>query len=111
MSWKKEYNQKKIQTKVVNRWKEKYRLNGIQIIFDRYGKASWEMKSSLERFASYHAAVMIDDITAFDENVAKFKREYPDLLKVEIEKIANAYPDNPRFREDQRMFMKVFGRK
>ncbi len=36
---------------------------------------------------------------------------YPHLLKTEINNIANAYPDNPRFREDQRMFMKVFGRK
>lgn len=43
---------------------------------------------------------MIEDITAFDENVAKFKSEYPYLLKAEIEKIANAYHDNPRFRED-----------
>ena len=69
------------------------------------------MKSSLERFASYHASVQIGDITAFDDNVAKFKSEYPILLKTEIKNIVNAYPDNPRFREDQRMFMKVFGRK
>ena len=111
MSWKKEYNKTKIQTKVVKKWKEKYRLYGIQIVYDRYGKASWEMKSSMERFASYHAAVPIDDITAFDDNVAKFRWDYPDLLKAEIDKIVSAYPDNPRFREDQRMFMKVFGRK
>lgn len=111
MAWKKKYNQTKIQTKVVNRLKEKYRLSGIRIVYDRYGKATWKMKSSLERFASYHASVQIGDIAAFDDNVAKFKSEYPHLLKTEINNIANAYPDNPRFREDQRMFMKVFGRK
>lgn len=89
--------------------KEKYRLSGIQIIYDRYGKASWKMRSSIERFASYHAAVEIDDITAFDDNIAQFHARYPSLLRTAINEMLNAYPDNPRIREDQRMFLKVFG--
>lgn len=107
MAEKKQYQ--RIQSKQVRIWKEKYQRDGILILYDRFGKASWEMKSSMSRFSSYHAAVPIDDITDFDGNVSKFKSEYPSVLREEIDKMVKAYPDNHRIREDQRMLLKVFG--
>lgn len=107
MAEKKQYQ--RIQTKQVRIWKEKYLRDGILILYDRFGKASWEMKSSMSRFSSYHAAVPIDDITNFDGNVSKFMAEYPSVLKGEIEKMIEAYPENHRIREDLRMMLKVFG--
>lgn len=73
---------------------------GILILYDRFGKASWEMKSSMSRFSSYHAAFAIDDITDFDGNVSKFKSEYPSALIEEIDKMGKAYSDNHRISED-----------
>lgn len=98
MAEKKQYQ--RIQTKQVRIWKEKYLRDGILILYDRFGKASWEMKSSMSRFSSYHAAFAIDDITDFDGNVSKFKSEYPSALIEEIDKMGKAYSDNHRISED-----------
>ena len=107
MTEKKKYQ--RIQTKQVRIWKEKYLREGVLILYDRFEKASWEMKSSMSRFSSYHAAVPIDDITDFERNVSKFKAEYPSVLREEIDKMVEAYPENHRIREDRRMLLKVFG--
>lgn len=110
MAEKKQYP--RIQTKQVRIWKEKYLHDGIQIFYDRFGNASWFMKSAMDRFSSYHAAVPIEDITDYDRNVSLFQKDYPAVLREEINKMVKAYPDNHRIREDQRMLLKIFvGRK
>ncbi len=103
--------QTRIQSKVVKVWKEKYRLNGIEISYNRFGVPTWEMRSSNSRFASYQCAIPISDITALDENVELFKKDYSALLRAEIAKLTEAYPDDRRIKEDSRMFQRVFGGK
>ena len=109
MATKKSYP--RIQSKIVWRWKEKYRLNGIEISYNRFGKPTWEMRSTNSRFISYQGAVPIKDITDLDNNVELFKREYPALLKAELDSMIQAYPEDRRFKEDLRMFLRLFGRK
>jgi len=43
--------------------------------------------------------------------VALFKKEYPAVLKAELDAMLNAYPDDRRFKEDMRMFQRLFGKK
>ena len=109
MATKKSYP--RIQSKIVKKLKEKYRLNGIEISYNRFGKPTWEMRSTNSRFISYQGAVPIKDITDLDNNVELFKREYPALLKAELDSMIQAYPEDRRFKEDLRMFLRLFGRK
>ena len=69
------------------------------------------MRSTNSRFVTYQGAIPIKDITDLDNNVALFKKEYPAVLKAELDAMLNAYPDDRRFKEDMRMFQRLFGRK
>lgn len=69
------------------------------------------MRSTNSRFVTYQGAIPIKDITELDNNVALFKKEYPAVLKAELDAMLNAYPDDRRFKEDMRMFQRLFGRK
>lgn len=109
MKTKKKYP--RIQSKIVKKWKEKYRLNGIEISYNRFGTPTWEMRSNSSRFVTYQGAIPIKDITELEKNVELFKKEYPTVLKVELDAMINAYPDDRRFKEDLRMFQRLFGRK
>ena len=51
----------------------------------------------------------ITDVTKLEKNTEKFKKKYPALLKAEIEKMIDAYPDDNKFREDLRTCLRVFG--
>ena len=101
----------RIQSKIVKKWKEKYRLNGIEISYNRFGTPTWEMRSNNSRFITYQGAIPIKDITELEKNVELFKKEYPTVLKAELDAMINAYPDDRRFKEDLRMFQRLFGRK
>jgi len=107
MATKKSYP--RIQSKIVKKWKEKYRLNSIEISYNRFGTPIWEMRSTNSRSISYQGAVPIKDITDLDNNVELFKREYPSVLKAELDAMVKAYPDDRRFKEDMRMFQRLFG--
>ena len=107
METKKKYP--RIQSKIVKKWKEKYRLNGIEISYNRFGTPTWEMRSSNSRFVTYQCSVPIKDITKLEANVELFKREYSKVLKEEVEMLVKSYPDDRRFKEDHRMFMRMFG--
>jgi len=69
------------------------------------------MRSTNSRFVTYQGAIPIKDITDLDNNVALFKKEYPAVLKAELDAMLNAYPDDRRFKEDIRMFQRLFGKK
>jgi len=69
------------------------------------------MRSTNSRFVTYQGAIPIKDITDLDNNVALFKKEYPAVLKAELDAMLNAYPDDRRFKEDMRMFQRLFGKK
>jgi len=69
------------------------------------------MRSTNSRFVTYQGAIPIKDITDLDNNVALFKKEYPAILKAELDAMLNAYPDDRRFKEDIRMFQRLFGKK
>ena len=69
------------------------------------------MRSTNSRFVTYQGAVSIKDITELEKNVEFFKKEYPSVLKAELDAMINAYPDDRRFKEDLRMFQRLFGRK
>ena len=99
----------RIQSKVVKVWKEKYLLKGIDIRYNRFGVPTWEMRSSNSRFITYQCAVPIKDITELEANVELFKREYPRVLKKEVEMLVKSYPDDRRFKEDHRVFLRMFG--
>ena len=101
METKKKYP--RIQSKIVKKWKEKYRLNGIEISYNRFGIPTWEMRSNNSRFITYQGAVPIKDITELEKNVELFKKELDAMIK--------AYPDDRRFKEDLRMFQRLFGKK
>ena len=109
METKKKYP--RIQSKIVKKWKEKYRLNGIEISYNRFGIPTWEMRSNNSRFVTYQGAASIKDITELEKNVELFKKEYPSVLKAELDAMIKAYPDDRRFKEDLRMFQRLFGRK
>jgi len=109
METKKKYP--RIQSKIVKKWKEKYRLNGIELSYTRFGIPTWEMRSNNSRFITYQGAVSIKDITELEKNVELFKKEYPGVLKAELDAMIKAYPDDRRFKEDLRMFQRLFGRK
>ena len=109
METKKKYP--RIQSKIVKKWKEKYRLNGIEISYNRFGTPTWEMRSNSSRFVTYQGAIPIKDITELQKNVELFKKEYPSVLKAELDVMIKAYPDDRRFKEDLRMFQRLFGKK
>ena len=67
------------------------------------------MRSTNFRFFAYQGAVPIKDITDLEKNVEFFKKEYPGVLKAELDAMINAYPDDRRFKEDLRMFQRLFG--
>jgi len=69
------------------------------------------MRSTNSRFVTYQGAIPIKDITDLDNNVALFKKEYPAVLKTELDAMLNAYPDDRRFKEDMHMFQRLFGKK
>ena len=71
----------RIQSKIVKKWKEKYRLNGIEISYNRFGIPTWEMRSNNSRFVTYQGAASIKDITELEKNVELFKKEYPTIEK------------------------------
>lgn len=62
-------------------------------------------------FVTYQGAIPIKDITELEKNVELFKKEYPGVLKAELDAMINAYPDDRRFKEDLRMYQRLFGRK
>lgn len=109
MKTKKKYP--RIQSKIVKKWKEKYRLNGIEISYNRFGIPTWEMRSTNSRFVTYQGAVPIKDIAVLEKNVELFQKEYPGVLKAELDAMIKAYPDDRRFKEDLRMFQRLFGKK
>ena len=94
---------------MVKQWKDLYLLRGIEISYERYGEPTWVMKSNYPRFKSYQTSVPITDVTKLEKNTEKFKKKYPALLKAEIEKMIDAYPDDNKFREDLRTCLRVFG--
>ena len=67
------------------------------------------MRSTNSRFITYQGAVPIKDITELDNNVELFKKEYPAVLKAELDAMVKAYPEDRRFKEDMRMFQRLFG--
>lgn len=69
------------------------------------------MRSTNSRFITYQGAISIKDITELDKNVDLFKKDYPSVLKAELDAMINAYPDDRRFKEDLRMFQRLFGSK
>jgi hypothetical protein len=69
------------------------------------------MRSTNSRFVTYQGAVPIKDITVLEKNVELFKKEYPSVLKAELDAMIKAYPDDRRFKEDLRMFQRLFGKK
>ena len=69
------------------------------------------MRSTNSRFITYQGAISIKDITELDKNVELFKKDYPSVLKAELDAMINAYPDDRRFKEDLRMFQRLFGSK
>ena len=69
------------------------------------------MRSTNSRFATYQGVVPIKDITELEKNVELFKKEYPGVLKAELDAMIKAYPDDRRFKEDLRMFQRLFGKK
>lgn len=69
------------------------------------------MRSTNSRFITYQGAIPIKDITELDKNVELFKKDYPSVLKAELDAMINAYPDDRRFKEDLRMFQRLFGSK
>ena len=69
------------------------------------------MRSNNSRFITYQGAISIKDITELEKNVEFFKKEYPAILKVELDTMINAYPDDRRFKEDLRMYQRLFGKK
>jgi len=69
------------------------------------------MRSNNSRFVTYQGAIPIKDITELEKNVELFKKEYPSILKVELDAMINAYPDDRRFKEDLRMYQRLFGGK
>lgn len=69
------------------------------------------MRSNNSRFITYQGAISIKDITELEKNVELFKKEYPAILKVELDTMINAYPDDRRFKEDLRMYQRLFGKK
>lgn len=69
------------------------------------------MCSNNSRFITYQGAIPIKDITELEKNVELFKKEYPAILKVELDTMINAYPDDRRFKEDLRMYQRLFGKK
>lgn len=69
------------------------------------------MRSTNSRFITYQGAIPIKDITELDKNVDLFKKDYPSVLKAELDAMINAYPDDRRFKEDLRMFQRLFGSK
>lgn len=69
------------------------------------------MRSTNSRLVTYQGAIPIKDITDLDNNVALFKKEYPAVLKAELDAMLNAYPNDRRFKEDMRMFQRLFGKK
>ena len=93
----------RIQSKIVKKWKEEYRHNGIEISYNRFGTPTWEMRSTNSRFVTYQGAIPIKDITELEKNVELFKKEYPGVLKAELDAMIKAYPDDRRFKEDLRM--------
>ena len=101
----------RIQSKIVKKWKAEYRLNGIEISYNRFGTPTWEMRSTNSRFVTYQGAIPIKDITELEKNVELFKKEYPGVLKAELDAMIKAYPDDRRFKEDLRMYQRLFGRK
>ncbi len=104
-------NPPRLQSKVVKRWKEKYLAQGVEISYCRFDRPTWIMKSSNARFVTYNSAVEISDITKFEENMELFRKEYPALLGADIERMLKAYPDDRKIKEDNRMYLRVFGRK
>ena len=69
------------------------------------------MRSINSRFVTYQGAVPIKDITELEKNVELFKKEYPSVLKAELDAMIKAYPDDRRFKEDLRMFQRLFSKK
>lgn len=104
-------NPPRLQSKVVKRWKEKYLAQGVEISYCRFDKPTWIMKSSNTRFGMYNSAIEISDITNLEKNIALFRKEYPALLGADIERMLKAYPDDRKIKEDNRMYLRVFGRK
>ena len=58
----------RIQSKIVKKWKAEYRLNGIEISYNRFGTPTWEMRSTNSRFVTYQGAIPIKDITELEKN-------------------------------------------
>lgn len=69
------------------------------------------MRSTNSRFVTYQGAVPIKGITELEKNVELFKKEYPGVLKAELDAMIKAYPDDRRFKEDLRMFQRLFDKK
>ncbi len=101
----------RLQSKVVKRWKEKYLQLGVDISYCRFGHPTWQMKSSNARFVVYQCCIEIGDITKLEENMERFKKEYPDLLRADIDRMLEAYPDDRRIKEDSRMYLRLFGKR
>ena len=94
-------NPPRLQSKAVERWKEKYLAQGVEISYCRFDKPTWIMKSSNARFVMYNSAIEISDITNLEENIALFRKEYPALLGADIERMLKAYPDDRKIKEDK----------
>ncbi len=99
----------KLQAKAVKQWRDLYLLRGIEISCERNGETVWAMKSSNPHFRTYQAAVPFTDAAKLEKNTERFKKKYPALLKAEIEKMMEAYPDEEKYREDYKDCLRLFG--
>lgn len=95
----------RIQSKVIKRWKEMYLERGIEIYYCR-DDVTWKMHASKPPFSTYQAFVAISDVTDLENNVALYEKEYPAVLRKEIRKMMESYPEERVFREDYRMFLR-----
>jgi len=93
---------------VMKQWKEKYLLSGIEIYYCHYD-VTWKMHSSEKPFSTYQTFIAISDVTDLDNNIALYKREYPGLLRSEMQKMIETYPNDREFKDNYRKFLRKFG--
>ena len=62
----------------------------------------YELDENLDKYTRKEREEYINEL---------FKQEYPGVLKSELDAMINAYPDDRRFKEDLRMYQRLFGKK
>ena len=98
----------KLLAEAVKQRRDLYLLKGIEISCERNGETVWTMKSGNPHFRTYQAAVPFTDAAKLEKNTEKFKKRYPALLKGEIERMIEAYPNEEKYREDYKVCLRLF---